>query len=752
MKKSGTHTQHMRPDEEGLPLLNIFESLPGLILLLSPSFVIKAVTNAYLQETLTKREGVIGKYVFDAFPENPNRPEAASTLNLTASLQMVLSSAKPHKMDIIQYDIPDPHNPGGFIERYWSSFNTPVLNEQGEVIYIIHETVNVSEEIKAKHLLEQSQKRERDALAQAEQQRLRLERLFEQAPAACAMLEGPDLEFKFINKSYQQLFPGRELLNLPLFEALPELREQPVYKIVQNVVTTGETFEGKEVLIPVARYAGQPVEDIYWNFIYQALYNANGEISGMLIFALDVTEFVEARRQVEKGAASLQTLNVELEERVKSRTKDLQLAQTQALIQKQQLVDLFMQAPAAITILDGPDFVFQLVNPVYQQIFPGRELQGKPLRRALPEVKDTIIPALLENVYRTGETYVASEMPLMMARYEGAPLEEIFWSFTYLARRDGEGAVDGILVYAHDVTRQVEDRRSIESIAQQLQHITDSLPVLISYVDRQKIYRFANKAYYAWFDLKGETLIGKPIAEVIGEKAYEAVEGYFNKALAGERVNFEATMPFKEGLKDVRTSFVPDFREGKVVGFYSLVMDVSEQVASRRALEKSEKEAKGNAKELVAVNRQLTHINADLDNFIYTASHDLKAPISNIEMLMEELLLELPVESEEQGELNKIIEMMQGSIVRFKKTIDSLTQISKLQKDGPGLEEKVNLEAVIYEVKLDLEQTILKSGAQIEVSIIDSNTVTFSEKTCAALFIIFFQTQLNTGIRIEYYL
>lgn len=726
-------TQPEENDADALPLLKIFETLPGLLLVLSPTLVIRAATNAYLQETLTERENIIGRCVFNVFPENPHVPESSSTSSLIASFQQVLTTGKPHSMDIFQYDIPDPANPGAFKERFWSTTNTPVLDEQGEVRYIIHETVNVSEEVKAKDLLEQSRKREQEAVAQAEQQRLRLERLFEQAPAAFAMLEGPELVYKVINSAYQQLFPGRQMLNLPLFEALPELREQPVYDIVQNVITTGETFEGKEVLIPIARYEGQPTEDIYWNFIYQALFDAQGQISGMLVFALDVTEFVEARRQVEKSAESLQALNTELEERVKSRTRDLLLAQAETLRQKQQLEDLFMQAPAAICILDGPEWVFQLVNPVYQHIFPGRDIQGKPLLEALPEMEGTVIPAILSRVYQTGETYVAIDLPLMLARHEGAPLEEIFWTFTYLARRNGEGMVDGVLVYAHDVTNQVEARRSIEATAQQLQLITDSLPVLISYLDRKKRYRFANKMYDSWFDLKGESIVNKPISEVIGDKAYEKIKGNIKRALAGEKVDYEAAMPYKEGLRHVRTSYVPDFRNSEVVGFYSLIMDMSEQVAAREALERSEQEARDIAKELVASNRQLTHINADLDNFIYTASHDLKAPISNIEMLMEELLLELPQQSLEQGELRTIIGMIRGAITRFKKTIDSLTHISMLQKDEPGMEASVSLEEVIQEVRQDMEKFILKSGAQVDVSVEACNTVTFSEKNLRSI-------------------
>ncbi|RDV11961.1 PAS domain-containing protein [Pontibacter diazotrophicus] len=733
MLKSPNSARQEENNSPAVPFHKVFETLPGLILLLSPDLVIEAATDAYLQATLTTRGEVVGKHVFEAFPDNPDGQAASSASHVGASFQQVISSGKPHKMGILQYDIPDPDRPGGFIERYWSTTNTPVLGEQDEVLYIIHETTNVSDEERAKILLEQSRKREQGALAQAEQQRLRLERLLEQAPAAFAMLEGPELVYKVINNAYQQLFPGRQMLHLPLFEALPELRDQPIYEIVQHVITTGETFEGKEVLVPLARYEGQPLEAIYWNFIYQALYDAEGQISGMLIFALDVTDFVEARRQVEKSAESLQALNAELEERVRSRTQALQLAQAETLQQKQQLEELFMQAPAAIMILEGPELVLQLVNPVYQQIFPGRDIQGKPLLQALPEMEGTPIPAVLGNVYRTGETYMANELPLMLARHEGGPLEEIIWSFTYLARRNGEGAIDGVLVYAHEVTGQVAARKSIEATAQQLQLITDSLPVLISYLDRDLKYRFANKAYNSWFDLKEKSILNVPIIDVIGDKAYEEIKIYIERVLAGEKVDYEAAMPYREGLRHVRTTYVPDFRNGQVVGFYSLVMDVSDQVASRRALEESEREAKGTARELEAANKQLTHINADLDNFIYTASHDLKAPISNIEMLMQELLLELPQQSQEQEELNKILGMMGGSISRFKKTIETLTQISRLQKDEPSLAEAVSLEEVIEEVSLDMGQIISKSGAQLEMAIAGCDKIIFSRKNLRSI-------------------
>nr|WP_278251853.1 PAS domain-containing protein [Sabulibacter ruber] len=722
-----------------MPFHRIFGSLPGLILILTPQYIIMGATDAYLRDTLTVRDEIAGKHVFEVFPENPEAAGAISSLR--HSIEQVLATGKPHKMETFRYDIPDPTNPSRFIERYWNTINSPVLDSQGNISHIIHETVNVTESEKAKQQLRESQEREREALAQAELQRIRLERLFEQAPAALAMLEGPELVYKVLNKSYQQLFPGRALSGLPLFEALPELKNQPVADIIRNVYETGETFEGKEVLIPVARYEGQEPEDIYWNFIYQALYDARGQVNGILIFALDVTGFVDARRQIEKNAQVLQALNQELEERVERRTKQLQAAQFEAEKQKQRLERLFMRAPAAICILDGPTMVYELVNPIYQELFPGRQLLGKPILEALPEIRNNRVYQTFLEVYQTGKTHEEHEMLIPLARKQGGELEPRYFKYIQQARFNEQGQVDGILVLAFEVTEQVEARKAVEASARQLQLITDSLPVLISYIDKEEKYGFVNKAYEDWFPHKAEGFLGKQLADVIGPKAYQNVEGYVRRALAGERLSFEASMPYRIGFqKHIQTSYVPDVRNGSVEGFYALVTDVTNQVEARRALEKREQEANTMAEELAVTNeelrvanQQLIHTNSDLDNFIYTASHDLKAPISNIEMLMEELLVELPTQSLQKQEVETIIAMMRGAVDRFKRTIANLTEISKLQKENAQEAKMVNLEELVNEVKLDLEQIISKSKAEIEASVRNCSRVSFSEKNLRSI-------------------
>ncbi|RZJ58351.1 MAG: hypothetical protein EOO55_01005 [Hymenobacter sp.] len=165
--------------------------------------------------------------------------------------------------------------------------------------------------------------------------------------------------------------------------------------------------------------------------------------------------------------------------------------------------------PAPIVILDGPALVFQLVNPAYQRIFPGRELVDKPLLEALPELVDTPIPGLLRQVYQTGEPVVVQELPLMMARHEGQALEEIYWTFTYQARRDAHGVIDGVRVFAHDVTEQVRARHAVATSAQQAQALAANLAEANQQLTRVNV-DLDTFVYAASHDLK------TPIANIEG--------------------------------------------------------------------------------------------------------------------------------------------------------------------------------------------------------------------------------------------
>ncbi|WP_207906558.1 PAS domain S-box protein [Methylomonas methanica] len=135
----------------------LFESSPDLYLILNPKLEIVAVSNAYTRATLTRREDILGKTMFQIFPDNPDDPTAEGQRNLRASLQHVLQTGKPDTMPIQKYDIPRPDGEG-FEERYWSPMNIPILGKDGRVAYVLHRAEDLTDFIRVKQQgLEQSQ-------------------------------------------------------------------------------------------------------------------------------------------------------------------------------------------------------------------------------------------------------------------------------------------------------------------------------------------------------------------------------------------------------------------------------------------------------------------------------------------------------------------------------------------------------------------------------------------------------------------
>ncbi|MGF2036592.1 MAG: PAS domain S-box protein [Nostoc sp. CmiVER01] len=145
----------------------LFESIPGLYIVYSLDFVIVAGSDAYFRATKTKREEVVGRHLFEVFPDNPDDPNANGVQNLRASLSNVIKHRLPHTMAVQKYDIRRPESEGsGFEERYWMVTNSPVFGENGEMTHIIHRAEDVTELLRV-----QQQQNEQHQLNQSLQTR-----------------------------------------------------------------------------------------------------------------------------------------------------------------------------------------------------------------------------------------------------------------------------------------------------------------------------------------------------------------------------------------------------------------------------------------------------------------------------------------------------------------------------------------------------------------------------------------------------
>ncbi|MBU6450385.1 MAG: response regulator [Cyanobacteria bacterium REEB67] len=131
----------------------IFQSAPQLYLVLDQGLCIVDASDLYLQATMTERDQIVGKYIFDAFPDNPEEVMATGHSNLKDSLDSVIRHLESHTMAVQKYDIRRPEEAGGgYEERYWSPINSPVLDDDGKLVFIIHRVEDVTKFVVARKL------------------------------------------------------------------------------------------------------------------------------------------------------------------------------------------------------------------------------------------------------------------------------------------------------------------------------------------------------------------------------------------------------------------------------------------------------------------------------------------------------------------------------------------------------------------------------------------------------------------------
>jgi PAS domain S-box-containing protein len=181
----------------------------------------------------------------------------------------------------------------------------------GEIIAIYGMYVNISER---KHLENQIV----ELLETEKKARIHMQDMFEESPAAIAMLDGENHTYTFANGTYKNLVGEKDLLDKPVEQVLPELKDQGFIELLDNCYTSGNPmfFDEEKVSFKKGKN-GAPVSH-FLNFIFKPLRNENDEVYGIFVQAIDVTEQVEARNTIEKSLAEKETLLNEVHHRVKN--------------------------------------------------------------------------------------------------------------------------------------------------------------------------------------------------------------------------------------------------------------------------------------------------------------------------------------------------------------------------------------------------------------------------------------------------
>ena len=258
-----------------------------------------------------------------------------------------------------------------------------------------------------------------------------------------------------------------------------------IWPLLNKVITTGEPVWSEDQLVPI--YRNGKIEDVYWTFCYSPAFNQEGKIEGVLVVCNETTEKVVSTRNL------------------KENQEQLKLALTAAENSDLNFRNLMMQAPVAMCILEGPQFLVEVANNQMCEIWGKERTQvlHLPIFEGLPEARKQGLEELLQFVYRTGERFTGNERPVSLPR--NGKLEIVYLNFVYEALKDREGNISSIMAIATDVTNQVIARMNIEESGKRLKTFSEQMEQKVAErtLELQKMNtELQNFAYVASHDLQ----------------------------------------------------------------------------------------------------------------------------------------------------------------------------------------------------------------------------------------------------------
>jgi len=224
---------------------------------------------------------------------------------------------------------------------------------------------------------------------------------------------------------------------------------QDVWPVVgdqlEAVLNEGRDFFQEHALVPILRNG--VLQNAYFDYSYSPAYNSDGTVAGIVVICQDVTTQVIAQRERARAEAAL-------------RQRQDELASTmQALhAERTRLLNIVQQAPVLFAVLDGPQHRFTMANAIYRRVVGNRDILGRTVADALPEAVEQGYLEILDQVFLTGEPFLAHGARFSIAPTEGQQPEERILDFVYQPLREEDGRISGIIVIGVDIT----DRNRVE--------------------------------------------------------------------------------------------------------------------------------------------------------------------------------------------------------------------------------------------------------------------------------------------------
>ena len=442
-----------------------------------------------------------------------------------------------------------PLNRNGYVEECYFDFSySPIKKENGEVGGVLVTVIETTEKKKSTEALKQSNTRFINNIMQA--------------PVAMCVLRGENHVVEIANEQMIELWgiSSENVLNKPIFEALPETRNQHLESLLDNVYKTGEKFVANEE--PVLLPRNGQLEKTYINFVYEALTEPDGTISGIVAVAIEVTPQVLSRYKIQES--------------------------------EQKIRQLVENAPFPIAVYVGKEMHVELANESIINIWgKGNDVIGKSFKDVLPELDNQLVFEQINEVFETGKSFHTQNTPLDLT--VNGKLHTYYFNYSLTPLFDLNGNIYGVMNTGVDLTDLNLAKKKIEESDKRFRNTLKQAPVGITILRGQNhIVEMANEAYLKLVGKEEKTFVGKPLFESLPE-VQETVSDLLKNVLETgiPYHGNEVAVPLNRSGKLETLYF--DFLyhplkevNGNISGIIATAIEVTEKVEAKKRTEQNE--------------------------------------------------------------------------------------------------------------------------------------------------------------------
>lgn len=625
----------------------------GITVFKGDNHVVEMANHNYLAMVDKKEEDFVGRPLFESLPE------------VQEFIEQILLDIKKTGGPFYGNEFPVKLNRYGKIEHtYFNFVYYPLKEEDGQITGIMVVANEVTATVKAKHILQESEKHFRNMVMQS--------------PIAMTVLKGENHIIESANKvmfEYVWRKKSEDVLGRSILDVFPELRDQKFATLLDSVFTSGKAHSEKEAEAVVSGDDG--TRKFYLDFEYAPLFYTEETVSGIIITVNDVTDRVEARLKVEENESRL---NIVIE------------------ASSLGVWEYDMKTGESIV----SERCFEIFGPHNRSQLTVDDLIARFHSNDSESIKDAY-----KSSFETGKLYYE-------ANFKGDDGSTRWIEVNGKVFFDSQKNAEKIVGTIRDITDEKNFHKLLLEREEKFRLLADSMPQLVWTSDKEGNLDYYNKTVFAYSGLTLEKFLNEGWLQIVHpDDKEENIRAWNDSIQSGEDFHFEHRLRKKDGTYRWQLSrAIPQIDDqGNIKMWVGSSTDIQEQIEFTEELEK---QVNDRTRELHEKNDDLEKMNKELQSFAYISSHDLQEPLRKIQTFSSLLLEDEYLNMSDRGK--DMFERMQKAAQRMQTLIQDLLLYSRTNTQQRVFNQ-TSLVSIVDEVKEYLKEELQNKDVKLDLTV-----------------------------------